>query len=63
MGTLFTITVTLSLSLEVPLLTVTVYVVVEFGLTVILCVVAPVFHRYVPPPLAVNVTLSPLHIN
>ena len=32
------------------------------GLTVILAVVAPVLHRYVAPPLAVNVVLSPLHI-
>ena len=37
------------------LVTVTEYVVVTRGITVIDAVVALVFHKYVPPPLAVNV--------
>ena len=32
------------------------------GLTVITADVAPVFHKYVPPPLAVNVAVAPVHI-
>jgi hypothetical protein len=43
MGTVFTVTVTLSVADVVPSETVTVYVVVAFGLTVMLAVVAPVF--------------------
>jgi len=38
-------------------------VVVAAGLTVIADVVAPVFHRYVPPPLAVKVVLWPAQID
>jgi hypothetical protein len=45
-----------------PLSTATVYIVVAIGDTVILLVVAPVFHEYVPPPVAVNVVLLPRHI-
>jgi hypothetical protein len=45
------------------LVTVTVYVVFELGETVIDAVVAPVLHRYVPPPDAVSVALDcPSHI-
>lgn len=32
------------------------------GLSVIVAVVAPVFHKYVPPPLAVSVAASPWQI-
>ena len=35
---------------------------VDAGLTVILAVVSPVFHKYVPPPVAVNVVLFPMII-
>ena len=41
------------------LVTVTVYVVVAPGVTVIPAVVAPVFHKYVPPPVAVKVAEAP----
>ena len=45
------------------LVTVTVYVVVEFGETVIAAVVSPVLHKYVPPPDAVSVALDcPWHM-
>ncbi len=38
------------------------YTVLLFGVTEILEVVAPVLHKYVPPPEAVNVTLAPAQI-
>jgi hypothetical protein len=44
------------------LVTVTVYVAFAVGLTVMAAVVSPVFHKYVPPPAAVNVVLPPLQI-
>ena len=44
------------------LVTVTVYVVVIKGATLMTDVVAPVFHTYVPPPLAVRLVLVPEHI-
>ena len=42
--------------------TVTVYVVFAVGETEIVFEVAPVFHAYVPPPLAVRVVTSPIQI-
>ena len=42
------------------LVTVTVYVVFVVGDTEIAAVVAPLLHRYVPPPLAVKVVAVPL---
>ena len=44
------------------LVTVTVYVVFANGETEIAAVVGPVFHTYVPPPLAVRVAVAPLQI-
>jgi hypothetical protein len=59
-GILFGLTVTVALDVLVhPLfVTVTVYVVVVVGATVIAAVVALVLHKYVPPPVAVNVVFS-----
>jgi hypothetical protein len=44
------------------LVTVTVYVASAVGLTGIVAVVAPVLHKYVPPPVAVKVVVPPLQI-
>ena len=57
------LTVITRLAVEVQplaLVTVTVYVVVVVGFTGIVAVVAPVFHKYVPPPAAVILPLKPL---
>ena len=61
-GKAFTVTITLSFELHPFEVTVTVYVVVELGLTLILAVVAPVLHKYVPFPVAVNVVDEPSQI-
>lgn len=59
---LLTVTVTLDDRLQpLALVTVTVYVVLVVGETVMAAVVAPLLHRYVPPPLAVKVVVVPLH--
>ena len=63
-GTLLTVTVLVQeLVQPCALVTVTVYVVFELGETVIAAVVAPVLHKYVPPPDAVSVALDcPWHM-
>jgi len=59
-GFVFTVKVLESVSVQpLAFVTVTEYVVVEEGETVMLAVVAPLLHEYVPPPLAVNVALCP----
>jgi hypothetical protein len=57
-----TVTNTLELELHPLDVAVTLYVVVKIGLTTILAVVAPVLHKYVVPPVAVNVVDKPLQI-
>jgi hypothetical protein len=57
------LTVTACVAVDVQLLalvTVTVYVAFDVGLTVMAAIVAPVLHKYVPPPVAVNVVEPPL---
>ena len=44
------------------LVTVTVYVVLPAGVTVMVAVIAPVLHKYVPPPDAVRVAEDPEQI-
>jgi hypothetical protein len=59
------LTVTVLVAVEVQplaLVTVTVYVASAVGLTGIVAVVAPVLHKYVPPPVAVKVVEPPLQI-
>jgi hypothetical protein len=62
-GSGFTVTVILVFAWQ-PLasVAVTVNVVVVVGDTVMLVVVAPLFHAYVLPPLAVSAVLSPLQM-
>ncbi len=45
------------------LVTVTVKEVAVVGLGLIVAVVAPVFHKYVPPPFAVSVAVCPLQMD
>ena len=52
-----TLIAALAVAVQPPLVTVTLYVVLPAGLTVMAAVVAAVFHKYVPPPVAVNVVL------
>ena len=61
-GFVFTVTVSFELSLQEPLLTTTLKVLSFAGLTVILLVVAPLLHKYVPTPVVVNTVLSPIQI-
>jgi hypothetical protein len=62
LGLGFTVTVTVAVPVQPPVVAVTEYVVFPVGLIVIAVVVAPVLHKYVPPPLAVNVVLVPLQM-
>jgi hypothetical protein len=55
-------TVTFAVALHPPTVTVTVYGIFDAGLTRMLALVDPLLHLYVPPPLAVSVVESPLHI-
>lgn len=57
-----TVILTEAAAVQPLLVTVTIYRVVIVGLTVMLVVVAPVLHRYVPPPVPVSVTEDPAHI-
>ncbi len=59
-GRLFTVIVFVAVAVHVPTVTVTVYV--PDVDTIIDGVAAPVLHKYVPPPVAVNVAVSPEHI-
>jgi len=61
-GAVFTTTICVAVALQIAFVTVTVYVVVLFGCMVMLLVVAPLLQLYVPPPVAVKMVLSPLHI-
>jgi hypothetical protein len=61
-GNGFTVTITLSEAVPQELVAVTVKVLVITGLTVMLDVVAPVFHKYVVPPEADNVVEVPEQI-
>ena len=62
-GNGFTVTVLVAVAVQ-PLLfvTVTVYVASAVGLTLMNDAVEPLLHKYVPPPVAVNVVLAPLQI-
>jgi hypothetical protein len=55
----FTVTVYGIVVEQLPFETVTVYAVVVIGVTVIEAVVAPLLHKYVPPPVAVSVVDTP----
>jgi hypothetical protein len=57
-----TFTVATAVPVQIPLLTCTVYEVVVVGVTIMAEVLAPVFHRYVPPPVALTTALSPIQI-
>jgi hypothetical protein len=62
-GNGLTVTVLVAVDVQpLALVTVTVYVASAVGLTGIVAVVAPVFHKYVPPPVAVKFVLPPLQI-
>ena len=63
-GAVFTVTNLLAVAVAPhEAVTVTVYVVLVVGLKVAAAFVPPLLlHEYVPPPLAVNVTLWPLQI-
>ncbi|OPZ48624.1 MAG: hypothetical protein BWY95_00681 [Bacteroidetes bacterium ADurb.BinA104] len=63
-GFLLTITCTEAVEEQLPVVVpVTVYSCVELGETVMLAFVAPVLHKYVLPPAAVNVVELPSQIS
>jgi len=58
-GPVNTFTVIVAVSVQAPFETTTVYVVVAVGETVSKELVPPVFHEYVPPPVAVRIVEEP----